>query len=99
MPEEAKTYKDYFIHDENFLQQRAEKLEEWLKIVSTHDNMRYETYLHNFLTSGEFVSNGSQYLKKFQGAVLKILPNINDRDSAEAYVYMIAQSKSSLLPE
>ena len=52
----------------------------------------------------EKIGNGqnkmiSQYLKKFQGAVLKILPNINDRDSAEAYVYMIAQSKSSLLPE
>ena len=99
MPEEARTYTDYIMHNENFLQQRGEKLEEWLKIVSTHDHMRYDTLLHNFLTSGEFVSNGSQYLKKLQDAVYKILPNINDRDSAEAYVYMMAQSKSSLLPE
>lgn len=89
MPPDASSYSDYFMHSESFLTERQVALERYLQVVSTHEHMRFDVALQNFLTASDYKSSATPYLKKLQVAIRE-LPNISsillDKDSAEAYM-------------
>ncbi len=64
LPEEAKSYSDYFVHSEGFLKDRRAALERYLQVISTHEHIRFDIDLKTFLTAQDYKSTSTPYLKK-----------------------------------
>ena len=91
LPEEATTYKSYMVHNETFIAERKQKLENYLRLLAAHESIRLDPLLCRFLTQTSFDENVSDpYLYGKFKTVLNRLPNVSglsfDIDSLNTFV-------------
>lgn len=92
LPEEASGLTSYVVHSENFIKERKQKLDSFLRLLTAHDTIRFDELLCRFLTQPNFDDNNlaDPYLYGKFKAIIGTLPNTAglsfDLDSLNTFV-------------
>ena len=77
LPEEASGLTSYVVHSENFIKERRQKLDSFLRLLTAHESIRHDELLCRFLTQPSFDDDNlaDPYLYGKFKAIVGSLPN------------------------